>query len=353
MEQFLTKIKGRGSTENPANRFEKIEYIPVETDKEDESEKIPKTVFYKDNTRTIISYNDSPDVGFNASINPYRGCEHGCIYCYARPTHEYLGLSAGLDFETKIFIKEDAPELLRREFSSPRWHPRPVAISGVTDPYQPAESHFCLTRACLKVFEEFRNPVGIVTKNQLVTRDIDILKVLAEHSAAMVAVSITTLDPKLARVMEPRASQPDLRLKTIRKLAENDIPVIVMVAPVIPGLTDHEIPGIIEKAVDAGAMQAGYVVLRLPYGVADLFQHWLDQHLSGKKSKILNRIRAMRDDKLNSSKYHERMHGDGIFADQIEKLFEVSCRKAGIGRNKIHLSSESFRRPNDTQLTLF
>jgi len=351
MERILSKIKGRGSAENPANRFERIEHIPADVG--NEAKDAPKTIFYKDHSRTIISYSDSPDVGFKASINSYRGCVHGCIYCYARPTHEYLGLSAGLDFETKIFVKEDAPELLRRELSSPKWQPKPIAISGVTDPYQPAESHFSLTRACLKVLAECSNPVGIVTKNYLVTRDIDILKELAEQHAAVVALSITTLDPKLARVMEPRASQPDLRLKAIQKLAENGIPVTVLVAPVIPGLTDHEIPRIIEKAVDAGAQKAGYIMLRLPYGVADLFQHWLEQHFPDKKSKILNRIRAMRSGKLYSSVFHERMRGEGIFANQVDKLFEISCRKTGIAGNRIHLSSDAFHRLDTEQLKLF
>ena len=348
---MIPQIKGRGSVENPPNRFERIEYIP-------EPEEIeygisPKTVFYKDNSRSIIAYNDSPDVGFNASINPYRGCEHGCIYCYARPTHEYLGLSAGLDFETKIFVKEDAPVLLRRELFSLKWQPQALAISGVTDPYQPAERHFRLTRECLKVLAEFRNPVGIVTKNYLVTRDIDILKELAEYQAAVVALSITTLDHKLAGVMEPRASQPDLRLKAIEKLSASGIPAMVLIAPVIPGLTDHEIPRIIENAVDAGAQQAGYVMLRLPYGVADLFQNWLDRHFPYKKSKILGRIRSIRKGKLNSPEFNERMKGAGIFAEQVETLFKIARRKAGIEGNRIHLSHTAFRRPGDTQLKLF
>lgn len=351
MEKLVSTIKGRGSAENPPNRFEKIEYIPEP--EEIEQGISPKTVFYKDNSRSIIAYNDSPDVGFDASINPYRGCEHGCIYCYARPTHEYLGLSAGLDFETKIFVKEDAPVLLRRELSSLKWQPQSLAISGVTDPYQPAERHFHLTRECLKVLAEFRNPVGIVTKNYLVTRDIDILKELAEYQAAVVALSITTLDHKLAGVMEPRASQPDLRLKAIEKLSMSGIPVMVLIAPVIPGLTDHEIPRIIEKAVDAGAQQAGYVMLRLPYGVADLFQNWLDRHFPYKKSKILSRIRSIRKGKLNSPEFNERMKGEGIFAEQVETLFKIARRKAGIEGNQIHLSHTAFRRPVDTQLKLF
>jgi len=351
MEKLISTIKGRGSAENPPNRFEKIEYIPEP--EEIEQGISPKTVFYKDNSRSIIAYNDSPDVGFDASINPYRGCEHGCIYCYARPTHEYLGLSAGLDFETKIFVKEDAPVLLRRELSSLKWQPQALAISGVTDPYQPAERHFRLTHECLKVLAEFRNPAGIVTKNYLVTRDIDILKELAEYQAAIVALSVTTLDHKLATVMEPRASQPDLRLKAIEKLSASGIPAMVLIAPVIPGLTDHEIPRIIEKAVDAGAQQAGYVMLRLPYGVADLFQNWLDRHFPYKKSKILNRIRSIRKGKLNNPEFNERMKGEGIFAEQVETLFKSARRKAGIEGNRIHLSHAAFRRPGDTQLKLF
>lgn len=351
MGRLIPTIKGRGSAENPPNRFEKIEYIP---EPEEIAQGIsPTTVFYRDYSRSIIVYNDSPDVGFDASINPYRGCEHGCIYCYARPTHEYLGLSAGLDFETQIFVKEDAHELLRRELSSPKWQPQTVAISGVTDPYQPAEKHFRLTHECLKVLAEFQNPVGIATKNYLVTRDIDILKELAEYQAAVVALSITTLNPKLAGVMEPRASQPALRLKAIEQLSANSIPVMVLIAPVIPGLTDHEIPRIIEKAVDAGAQQAGYVMLKLPYGVADLFQNWLDRHFPYKKTKILNRIRSIRKGILNSAEFHERMKGEGIFADQVKSLFTVSCRKAGIEGNKIRLSHTAFRRPGDTQLKLF
>ncbi len=351
MEKLIRKIKGRGSSTNPVNRFDKIEYIP---DPEDTEQLIsPETVFYKDNSRSIVAHNDSPDVGFDVSINPYRGCEHGCIYCYARPTHEYFGLSAGLDFETKIFVKQDAPELLRKELSSHKWQPKPIAISGVTDPYQPAERHFRLTRACLEVLAEFRNPVGIVTKNHLVTRDIDILKELARHQAVVVAVSVTTLDSKLARVMEPRASQPNLRLKAIQELSENGIPVIVMVAPVIPGLTDHELINIIQKAVDAGAKQAGHVMLRLPYAVAELFQDWLDQHFPEKKNRILNRIKSIRNGKLNSPKFHERMHGEGIFAEQVESLFKIACRKAGIEGNRIHLSNTAFRKPDGAQLRLF
>jgi DNA repair photolyase len=352
MGKLHQNIRGRGSAENPANRFEKIEYIP---DEEEISNGVsPKTEYYRDSTRSIIAYNDSPDVGFDAGINPYRGCEHGCIYCYARPTHEYFGLSLGLDFETKIFVKEDAPHLLRTELLSPKWKPQAIALSGNTDPYQPAERHFQLTRECLRVLAEFRNPVGIVTKNYLVTRDIDILKTLSEYDAALVAVSVTTLDPNLARAMEPRTSQPEYRLKAIQKLSENGIPAMVLVAPVIPGLTDHEMVKIVQSAVDAGARQAGYIMLRLPYGVGALFQNWLERHYPDKKNKVLNRILSIRGGMLNTSEFYERMKGVGVYAEQVRKIFELSCRKAGIEGNKFELSSENFRRPGTSeQLNLF
>lgn len=352
MSKLHQHIRGRGSAENPANRFEKIDYVP---DEEEISQGIsPKTEYYKDSTRSIIAYNDSPDVGFNAGINPYRGCEHGCIYCYARPSHEYFGLSLGLDFETKIFVKEDAPYLLRKELSSPDWTPQAIALSGNTDPYQPAERHFQLTRECLRVLAEFRNPVGIVTKNYLVTRDIDVLKTLSGYDAALVAVSLTTLDSNLARAMEPRTSQPEYRLKAIQKLSQSGIPTMVLIAPVIPGLTDHEIPSIIQRAVHAGAKQAGYIMLRLPYGVGELFQNWLETHYPHKKNKILNRIHSIRGGKLNSSEFFDRMKGDGIFAEQIRKIFELACRKAGIEGNKFELSKENFRLPGASeQLKLF
>ncbi len=344
-------IKGRGSAENPANRFEKIELEPTA---EEISEGIsPETVFYKDTTRSIITYNDSPDVGFDAGINPYRGCEHGCIYCYARPTHEYLGLSLGLDFESRIFVKEDAPALLRKELSSPKYVPDTIVISGNTDCYQPAERRFRLTRACLEVLSEFRNPAGIITKNHLVTRDIDVLKGFTEWDGVMVAVSITTLDPELKRVMEPRTSEPRLRLRAIEELSENGIPVIVMVAPVIPGLTDHEIPNIIKSASEAGARSAGFVMLRLPYGVSDLFTSWLGRHFPERKEKVLARIRSVRGGKLNSPEFHDRMRGKGVFAEQARELFEVACRKAGFNGSRIELSTAHFRRPGGTQLDLF
>ena len=351
MSSNYQKIKGRGSSSNPANRFDKIDFIPDEEFYKDETK--PKTEFFKDTSKTIITYNKSPDINFEASINPYRGCEHGCVYCYARPNHEHLGLSAGLDFETKIFVKENAPELLIKELSSKKWKPQTIAISGVTDCYQPCEKHFEITRRCLEILNEFRNPVGIVTKNHMVTRDIDILKELAEINAAVVMISITTLDSTLARLMEPRTSQPELRLKAIKQLTEIGIPVGVLIAPVIPGLTDHEIPKIIESAVEAGAKYAGYVMLRLPFGVKDIFTNWLEQHYPGKKNKVLNRVMSVRDGKLYVSEIFNRQKGQGVFAEQVAKMFEIACRKNGIDKNRVNLSTDKFNNPYKKQLELF
>ena len=345
-------LRGRGTPENPPNRFEKLSYQP-DPESNDPEESSTKTQFLKDSSRSLITYNDSPDVGFEASINPYRGCEHGCIYCYARPTHEYLGFSAGLDFETKILVKEDAPELLRKELASRRWKPKILAISGVTDPYQPIERRLELTRRCLEVLAEFRNPVMIVTKNQLVARDVDLFKQLAEHRAVAVFVSVTTLDSDLARVMEPRTSTPQNRLAAIEALASAGVPVGVMVAPTIPGLTDHEMHSIINAAVSAGARYAGYVVVRLPHAVKELFESWLEQHFPDRRKKVLSHIRDMRGGKLNDPKFGSRMRGEGAYSEQIKSMFKLACRKAGIEGNHVSLSTESFRRPNAPQMSLF
>ena len=344
-------LRGRGSASNPRNRFEAVELVPEQGDIDEVSS--PATRFFPDSSKTIIAYNDSPDVGFDASVNPYRGCEHGCIYCYARPTHEYLGFSAGLDFETRITVKEKAPELLRKELSSPKWKPRVLAMSGVTDCYQPVEKKLELTRRCLEVLLEFRNPVGIVTKNFLVTRDIDLLSELARTRCAAVFISLTTLDQKLSGLMEPRASRPARRLAAITVLAQAGIPVGFLLAPMIPALTDSEAPAIVQAAVRAGARFGGYVPLRLPYAVKDLFESWLAQHYPGKKEKILNRIRAVRGGKLNDANFHSRMRGEGIFAEQMVELFQVACKKAGISERGPLLSTEHFRRPSGSQLNLF
>jgi DNA repair photolyase len=273
--------------------------------------------------------------------------------CYARPTHEYLGFSAGLDFETKILVKEDAPELLRRELSSPRWTPRLVALSGVTDPYQPVERRLGLTRRCLEVLAEFRNPVMIITKNYRVTRDLDLLAELARVEAAAVFLSITTLDPALVRVMEPRTSTPARRLAAIEAAVAAGVPAGVMVAPVIPGLTDHELPAIVEAAARAGARFAGFTMLRLPYGVGPLFEAWLGQHFPARKEKVLNRIRAIRGGKLNDPRFASRMRGEGIFAEQAAALFAAACRRAGIPGRGPELSTAAFRKPDGPQLALF
>ncbi len=337
-------IRGRGAASNPANRFEEI-HFERDGDWDPAEDAGPKTVFLRDKTSTIITYNDSPDVGFSASVNAYRGCEHGCIYCYARPTHEYLGFSSGLDFESRIMVKDRAPELLRKELASRKWKPQPVAMSGVTDCYQPIERKLKLTRQCLEVFAEFRNPVCIVTKNFLVTRDIDVLQELARFNCTTVYISVTTLDSSLTPKLEPRASLPQHRLAAIRKLREAGVPVGVLMAPVIPGLTDHEMPAVLSAAAEAGADSAGYVLLRLPFAVKELFENWVIQHFPERKDKILNRIRAMRDGKLNDPNFGTRMRGGGLFADQVENLFEVASRKAGFGERRVELSTDSFRVP--------
>jgi len=342
----------RGAAENPPNRFEKIHLEP-DADWNPDDDVLPHTQFFKDHSQTVISRNDSPDIEFQASLNPYRGCEHGCIYCYARPFHEYLGFSAGLDFESKIMVKEDAPELLRRELSSPKWSPQVIFLSGVTDCYQPVERKLKLTRRCLEVLAEFRNPVFIVTKNQLVTRDIDLLSGLAKHHAAGVLLSITTLDSELRKIMEPRTSPPAARLTAIRELAAAGIPVGVNVAPIIPGLTDHEMPAILKAAADAGATSAGYTVVRLPYAVAPLFEKWLETHFPDRKEKVLNRLRAMHGGKLYDAQWGKRFSGEGIFAEQIAQMFEVARRKAGIANDGGELSTAAFRRAGGTQLPLF
>jgi DNA repair photolyase len=341
----------RGAADNPPNRFQEIT-LERDPDCEEGEVDAPRTQFLRDSSRTIINYNESPDVGFKASINPYRGCEHGCAYCYARPTHEFLGFSAGLDFETRIMVKEDAPELLRQELASPGWRPQLLAMSGVTDCYQPVERRLKLTRRCLEVLVECRNPVAIVTKNQLVTRDIDLLAELARHQAAAVFVSITTLDSDLRQALEPRTSPPQARLAAIRALTAAGIPTGVLAAPVIPGLTDHELPSILAAAAEAGANFAGHVVLRLPLTVAPLFEKWLERHAPDRAAKVLGRIRAIRGGKLNDSQFGSRMRGEGIFAAQIEQMFEVASRKAGLSGSGPDLSTRAFRRPAGAQMEL-
>jgi DNA repair photolyase len=351
-------IHGRSASWNPANRFEKLhvdlgdaDVIQIDPTSEEEEKPRRETQFFRDLTKTIIARNDSPDVGFETSINPYRGCEHGCIYCFARPTHEYLGMSAGLDFESKIMVKQDAPKLLEGELSSPKWEPKVLVMSGVTDPYQPVERKLRITRGCLEVLAKFRNPVAIITKNRLVTRDIDLLGELASHHAAAVNVSVTSLNPEIQRVLEPRTSSPSARLEAVAALRAAGIPVGVMVAPIIPGLTDHEVPKIVEACARAGAQFAGYTIVRLPWAIAPLFEHWLDEHFPEKKEKVLSRIRHIRNGKMNDARWGFRTKGEGVFAEQIRSMFEVTCRHFGIN-GRPQLSTAAFRRTRE-QLNLF
>lgn len=345
----LRPRKGRGAPTNPMGRFESLD---VEYDPTDDDLPALETELFKDATKSVISYNDSPDLGFDASFNPYRGCEHGCAYCYARPTHEYLGMSAGLDFESKLFVKDDAPELLKKAFSARSWKPQHVMMSGVTDCYQPIERHLRLTRKCLSVFAEFRNPIGIVTKSELVTRDIDILQTMTNPDIAAVHLSVTSLDPALANKLEPRASSPRRRLKAIEALSAAGIRAGVMIGPVIPGLNDHEISEILQAASDAGAQTAGYIVLRLPYGVKELFGDWLEAHYPDRKDRVLNRVRDTRGGDLYDGTYGKRMRGVGEYADQIERMFEIARKRYGFTRKLPPLATDQFRVPR-SQLTLF
>ncbi len=337
--------RGRGALSNLGNRFEKIVYTP----EPGEAPAAVPTEVYDDLSRSVLTDNDSPDIGYTRCLNPYRGCEHGCIYCYARTAHEYLGFSAGLDFETKLLAKRDAPALLRRELSKPSYRPVPIALSGVTDPYQPAEKRLRLTRGCLEVLAEFRHPVCIITKGTLVERDMDLLGELAQYGCVRVVVSVTTLDGGLQRRLEPRAATPRARLGIIRTLAQAGVPVEVNVAPVIPGLTDHEIPAILEAAAEAGASGASWILLRLPHGVKDLFGEWLQHHEPLKREKVLNTLRSMHGGKLYDSQFGRRLRGEGERARQIAQLFEISCRRCGLSRERQELNTAAFRQPGAQQ----
>jgi DNA repair photolyase len=350
----------RGAAENPAGRFERIVldadvgmgYADPLPDPEDREPISPRTELFRDPSRRAFAHNESPDIPFDTSLNPYRGCEHGCVYCFARPSHEFLGLSAGLDFETKLLVKDDLPRLVREALSARRWRPQVVAVGAVTDAYQPVERRLRLTRRCLEVFAEFRNPLSIVTKSALVTRDADLLGELARHRAASVAISITSLDPSLQRVLEPRAAAPSRRLAAVRELTAAGIPVSVMVAPVIPGLNDHEAPAIVAAAAEAGALDVKHLMLRLPHGVKELFASWLERHFPDRKEKVLRRVREMRGGRLNDPRFSHRHTGSGFFADQTHALFELACRRARLPGAPA-LSAAAFRRPGGQQLALF
>ena len=342
--------RGRGACQNPSGRFEEFSTSPVL--EEDIEQSSVKTQIFKEFSKTILSSNDSPDIGMEATLNPYRGCEHGCIYCYARPNHEYMGLSAGLDFETKIFVKENAPELLRKKLESKNWVPKTITLSGVTDCYQPLEKSLEITRGCLRVLAAFRNPVLIITKNYLVTRDLDYLSELAKFNAISVKLSITTLDRHLARKMEPRTSTPERRLEAVSLLSKAGIPTGIMIGPVIPGLTDHEIPSILKASSEAGASSAHYTMLRLPYGVKDLFQAWLQEHYPDRAERVLNRVREVRGGKLYNSEFGTRMTGTGIYADHVAQMMDLYKRKYGLTK-RTELSARSFRNPYKVQMDLF
>jgi DNA repair photolyase len=343
-------VHGRGTDLNPPSRFDELH---LELDDEVRAE-IGPTRFFRDTSRSVLAENDSPDVGFRFSLNPYRGCEHGCIYCYARPSHQYLGFSAGLDFERKIMVKDDAPALLRAALGNPRWQGDVIALSGNTDCYQPVERHLTLTRQCLAVLAECRNPVGVITKSALVARDADHLAALAAHGAAHVFVSLTTLDDGLAAKMEPRAARPARRLDAIRALAAGGVPVGVLLGPVIPGLTDAEIPQLLDAAAAAGACTAGWTLLRLPPPVDALFQGWLAEHYPERAKRVENRIRDTRAGALSDSRFGRRHRGQGEYAAQIAQLFDVSARRTGLDRPMPELSSAAFRRSSrDGQLRLW
>lgn len=346
------RTRGRGATLSPKGRFEALDVVVDEHAEPDEVPDRRPTVFLKDGSKSIISRNQSPDVPFDVSLNPYRGCEHGCAYCYARPTHEYLGFSAGLDFETRIMVKTEAPQLLRRELEKPSWTPQVLAMSGVTDPYQPVERKLRITRGCLEVLAETRHPVGMITKNPLIARDVDLLGELARWNAASAALSVTTLDPHLSAIMEPRAGHPRRRLDAVSKLRDAGVPVGVMVAPIVPGLNDHELPAIVEAAAEAGAEFVGYIMLRLPGAVEPIFDDWLAEHFPDRREKILNRLRSMRGGKLTDGRFGDRMRGQGAFAGQVRSMFQLARRRHGLEDRREPLSVAAFRRPKE-QLSLF
>jgi DNA repair photolyase len=347
--------KGRGASFNTPNRFEEIhrEVLPEEPAPGEEGPPALSTRFFEDTSRTILVRNDSPDIPFTFSLNPYRGCEHGCIYCYARPSHEYLGFSAGIDFETKIMVKPDAPRLLALALGAKGWVPQTVTLSGNTDPYQPVERRLALTRRCLEVFLEFRNPVSIITKNALVLRDLDLLAEMARRNLIHVMLSITSLDGALIRIMEPRTSAPALRLQAVGELARHGIPVGVNIAPVIPGLTDEEIPAILRGAAASGARCASYILVRLPGSVRELFVEWLERELPGRRSRILNRIRETRGGNLNDPRFHTRQKGEGEIASSVRSLFTLAAAQAGIDGGWPELSTSHFRRAEHGQQELF
>jgi DNA repair photolyase len=350
--------RGRGALSNPAGRYEKRRIEPPDEAPEpwaEEEPPHPLTTVTPEKARHIITSNDSPDIPFDRSINPYRGCEHGCVYCFARPSHAYLGLSPGLDFETRLFSKPEAPRLLRDELSKPGYRPEVIALGANTDPYQPIERRLGITRGILEVLAEFRHPVSIVTKSDLVRRDLDLLAPMARQRLACVLVSVTTLDRKLARRMEPRAPVPERRLAALRALSEAGVPVGVLASPMIPGLTENELEAILQAAAEAGARSAGYILLRLPHELKDLFREWLAEHEPRKAPRVLWLLEEMRGGKLYDSAFGSRMRGQGPLADLLRKRYEVACRRLGLNRRPEPLDRSQFRVPPKAgdQLGLF
>jgi DNA repair photolyase len=347
--------RGRGSGLNPPGRFETRETSLYDDGWETLAE-LPRlrTEIFTEAPKTIITRNDSPDISFDRSINPYRGCEHGCVYCYARPAHAYMGLSPGLDFESKLFVKPNAAVLLREELAAPNYIPRTIALGSNTDCYQPIERSHRITRAILEVLQDCNHPVGIVTKSTLVTRDIDILQPMAELGLVKVAVSITTLDAKLARSMEPRAATAAKRLATIEALAKAGIPTVVMMGPVIPGLNDSEIENILKSARNAGATEAGYTMLRLPFEVKEIFKDWLLREQPDRAGKVMSLVRDVRGGKESASNFGERMVGSGPYAWQVGRRFQLACQRLGLNRSRLKLRTDLFVKPvrPGEQLTL-
>ncbi len=351
------RIKGRGAQDNPKNRFEKlyVEEVPEDDLYLPESEEIKKvqTTFFVDESKSVISKNDSIDLFFDYSFNPYRGCEHGCIYCYARPSHEFLGFSSGLDFETKIMVKKDAASLLEKELNKRNYIPDVILFSGNTDCYQPVERSLKITRKALKVCLDYGNPVSIITKNSLVLRDLDILKEMSKKNLVSLMITITSLDNSLVRKMEPRCSSPEKRLEIVKILAKNEITVGVNIAPVIPGLNDEEIPNILKETSNSGGIFAAYALLRLPYSVKDLFRDWLNREFPNSANKIINRIKETRGGKLNDNEFGRRFSGEGTVANTIKRLFKISCIKYGLNEKRFKLNTADFQNKQNRQMEIF
>jgi DNA repair photolyase len=349
-------LKGRGARSNDSSRYDAERRVGFDDgwNRDDEEPPPIRTEVLRDATRTIIARNTSPDISFSQSINPYRGCEHGCIYCFARPTHAYLGLSPGIDFESKLLVKPDAAKLLEAELIKPSYRPQVIAMGTNTDPYQPIEREWRVTRSILEVLAAFKNPVGIVTKSALIARDIDILAPMAAEGLAKVAVSITTLDRKLARIMEPRAATPQRRLETLRALSDAGIPTVVMTAPIIPALNDEEMESILAAAADAGAKQAGYTLLRLPLEIKDLFREWLEAQVPDRAKHVMSLVRSMRGGKDYDSNWGTRMTGTGPYAQLIAQRFAIATKRLGLNQTRVELDASKFQRPAQTgdQLSL-